>query len=1125
MKSTFARRMSILLVLAMVLAMLPVAALAATSTTLYLKPGPWNTANAWYSAYFYVDDTTNTHAAMADTDGDGVYEVTVPEGDWTNVIFLRNDPADQVADWNGVWNQTADLAMPTDGTNMYTVTGWNAGDGAWSEYVYVEPAFYVCGTMNSWTLSYADHKMVKGDDGVYSLTLTLAAGTYEFKVNDGTWGSSWGKDGGANNIEFVLTEESNVTITFDLATKVPVVTSSAMGEVETFDYYLRGSMNEWTVSSATGMVKNDDGTYSITIDMVAGTYEYKADSGDWTDCYPVVGEPNATVTVATDCAVTFTLDTTAGTITATGDGLGETPVDPDPEPVVVTSAAVKGTIPGMTWVETDETGIMTLVDGIYTITIPAVPASEVGAAAYAFKVVANGSWDTAYPADDWTFYLKSECDVTITFNPETYEVTLTADGLTYDAPTEGGDPVDPVVSYYVTGTPELTGGAGWLANEFLMVAGENGTYTYTFTALAAGNYSLKVTDGTWNNSWTAASGSEYLAADGNLTFTVTAACDVVVTFDGTSVSVAGENVTAKAPELLVVDKVVVAGGAAEEGADQGEFLYGQNWVVDSMMNGLFPVEEDSLVYSTTYLNVAAGSYAFKFFLNDSSSINFASGVEVVSGVEADAWFNAMGNSILNITEDGATVEFILDLTNVTYVGDNAKMTVNITYPEKVESKAPESMVIGDNEFATGTGDTSFITSTFTATESGTLMFEITYLNMFDSYTGEWSECPAQYIGMQGRGFGLMVNGENFWPNGTIEVVAGETYEIGVASYQGNASEIVVTLSWYVPTCDHKYAYSFDATNNLHTFTCDYCGDVFTKEGTSATALKFRSAAPLLGDCINVEFGIYVPEGFENPYVIFEFNGEESYEDAYYVNAAGRNVYEFKGINPQTIGDNICSTVYAFVDGELVYLTYATYSVRTYCINQLGKATTPAALKTLIADLLIFGEKTQIMQSYKLDQMITEGVDLSAYASTFPGLGTEFNKQAMVGTANSNVGFKGVTLTLSGKMTIVVSLTADDISKYTFQAEVNGVVTTYQPEDLVYNAASGRYELSFDKMKASAFDDVITFSILENGVVTSKQLQYTVNTYIQKNQAVASGDMLALLQAIYNYGAAAKALNG
>lgn len=36
--------------------------------------------------------------------------------------------------WSNKWNQTADLTVPTDGTNCYTVKEgtWDNGEGTWS---------------------------------------------------------------------------------------------------------------------------------------------------------------------------------------------------------------------------------------------------------------------------------------------------------------------------------------------------------------------------------------------------------------------------------------------------------------------------------------------------------------------------------------------------------------------------------------------------------------------------------------------------------------------------------------------------------------------------------------------------------------------------------------------------------------------------------------------------------------------------------------------------------------------------------------------------------------------------------------------------------------------------------
>ena len=72
---------------------------------------------------------------MTDADGDGYYECEIPEG-YPNVIFCRMNPSATANNWNNKWNQTADLTVPTDGTNCYTVKAgtWDKGGGTWSTY-------------------------------------------------------------------------------------------------------------------------------------------------------------------------------------------------------------------------------------------------------------------------------------------------------------------------------------------------------------------------------------------------------------------------------------------------------------------------------------------------------------------------------------------------------------------------------------------------------------------------------------------------------------------------------------------------------------------------------------------------------------------------------------------------------------------------------------------------------------------------------------------------------------------------------------------------------------------------------------------------------------------------------
>ena len=107
--------------------------------TLYLDPGisSWKQSGKRYAMYVF-NSSSSAWVSMADTDSDGIFEAAVPTGDWTGVIFCTMDASDSANNWDNKINQTVDL-FPTDGNDLFTVTGADSGDsskfnGTWSVY-------------------------------------------------------------------------------------------------------------------------------------------------------------------------------------------------------------------------------------------------------------------------------------------------------------------------------------------------------------------------------------------------------------------------------------------------------------------------------------------------------------------------------------------------------------------------------------------------------------------------------------------------------------------------------------------------------------------------------------------------------------------------------------------------------------------------------------------------------------------------------------------------------------------------------------------------------------------------------------------------------------------------------
>ena len=202
----------------------------------------------------------------------------------------------------------------------------------------------LCGS--EWEPADTANQMVLVSDGIYEITYTaVAAGTYEFKVTDGTWTNSWGGDGANGNYTLTVASECDVTIRFDSSTyEISVSGDGLSEEVVSEGYFVAGEAalcgSAWDpADTANQMTEVSEGVYEITyVGVVAGTYEFKVTDGTWSNCWGASGSTdNYVLTVAEDGDVTIRFDSTTQLITVVTPGSSEDGEATDP---VVETAAI-----------------------------------------------------------------------------------------------------------------------------------------------------------------------------------------------------------------------------------------------------------------------------------------------------------------------------------------------------------------------------------------------------------------------------------------------------------------------------------------------------------------------------------------------------------------------------------------------------------------------------------------------------------------------------------------------------------------------------------------------------------------------------------------------------------------
>ncbi|MFC6440847.1 alpha-1,6-glucosidase domain-containing protein [Bowmanella sp. JS7-9] len=242
--------------------------------------------------------------------GGGVYELTLSLNGGETYEFKIAD-----ANWGPVANFGSDSGTVTLGDDK--VLSYNAGNlsitpAESGDYVFRVNAFdpaapvlnvkndnpypgttvYLRGDMNGWGTTDA-FTFIGG--GQYEVVVTLAAGTYQFKVANDGWNTvNFGSNDGAlepgtvdkaleynaGNLSITITEEADYRFVFNAHNAgqetLSVGKSALFGDTVV---YIRGSLNGWGTDDP--LLLTSPGTYSVTKSLTAGSYEFKFASEDW----------------------------------------------------------------------------------------------------------------------------------------------------------------------------------------------------------------------------------------------------------------------------------------------------------------------------------------------------------------------------------------------------------------------------------------------------------------------------------------------------------------------------------------------------------------------------------------------------------------------------------------------------------------------------------------------------------------------------------------------------------------------------------------------------------------------------------------------------------------------------
>lgn len=213
-----------------------------------------------------------------------------------------------------------------------------------------------------------------------------------------------------------------------------------------------------------------------------------------------------------------------------------------------------------------------------------------------------------------------------------------------------------------------------------------------------------------------------------------------------------------------------------------------------------------------------------------------------------------------------------------------------------------------------------------------------------------------------------------------------------------------------------------------------------------------------------------------------------------------NVFDYGDISPQAMGDDVEVVFYGIKDGVKYWGTPYSISATSYIKTMLNTSTSSAKLKTMLVDLLYYGEACQIYQNYKTDDLVTSILtEEQKQLRSTNELNLSNIRDASYVICENRLVRLGSALKLSNavEMAIPLNMTGVTLEELTIRVKIGTRDLSYtyvDNPDCFKKEKDGYWYFYFDGIYANQMSDEVFITAYRGEEQVSYTLKYSVESY-------------------------------